>query len=173
MQEGFSYADAPMAMAAWVTDSPNVHTGRRLPLRYRFHVAMAGSLGIGGDLTRCGPGLSSQKLGASASLPIRRSGRPCNTGRSYRLARRTRTGALGAVEYIARDEIDGRRCAGMDRCAAISAYTSGPPGTACGPRAWRPLPGHRDWPVLPRCRAGRDRGQLSPTRPTSQACCCT
>jgi Melibiase len=33
-----------------VTDSPNWLTGRRLPLSFRFHVAMAGGLGIGGDL---------------------------------------------------------------------------------------------------------------------------
>ena len=32
----------------WVTDSPNPITGRKVPLRYRFHVAMAGTLGIGG-----------------------------------------------------------------------------------------------------------------------------
>jgi len=38
-------------MAAWVTDSPNVTTERATPIRFRFHVAMAGALGIGGDLT--------------------------------------------------------------------------------------------------------------------------
>ena len=37
-------------MSAWVTDSPNNLTGRRTPLRFRFHVAMAGVLGIGGNL---------------------------------------------------------------------------------------------------------------------------
>jgi alpha-galactosidase len=39
-------------MAAWVTDSPNPMTFRETPLRFRFHVAMAGVLGIGGDLTK-------------------------------------------------------------------------------------------------------------------------
>jgi alpha-galactosidase len=38
-------------MAAWVTDSPNFLTGRSVPLRYRFHVAMAGVMAVGGDLT--------------------------------------------------------------------------------------------------------------------------
>lgn len=50
IQEGFSQAYPAIAMMAWVTDSPNPLTGRELPLSFRFHSAMAGSLGIGGDL---------------------------------------------------------------------------------------------------------------------------
>jgi alpha-galactosidase len=50
IQHGFSQAYLPQAMMAWVTDSPNFLTGRALPLSFRFHVAMAGALGIGGDL---------------------------------------------------------------------------------------------------------------------------
>jgi alpha-galactosidase len=103
MQEGFSYAHAPMAMAAWVTDSPNVHTGRRLPLRYRFHVAMAGSLGIGGNLAEWSSGELAE---AKALVATYKEVRPTvQHGRSYRLAS-TRTGALGAVEYISRDGMD-------------------------------------------------------------------
>ncbi|MEV0594826.1 alpha-galactosidase [Nonomuraea cavernae] len=52
IQQGFSYLYPASAMSCWVTDSPNPITGRAVPLRYRFHVAMAGTLGIGGDLTR-------------------------------------------------------------------------------------------------------------------------
>ncbi|MEV0143386.1 MULTISPECIES: alpha-galactosidase [unclassified Nonomuraea] len=52
IQEGFSYLYPASAMSCWVTDSPNPITGREVPLRYRFHVAMAGTLGIGGDLAR-------------------------------------------------------------------------------------------------------------------------
>ena len=51
IQEGFSYAYAPRVMMCWVTDCPNLVTKRIVPLSYRFHVAMAGSLGIGGDLS--------------------------------------------------------------------------------------------------------------------------
>lgn len=40
----------PVPNAAWVTDVPNFLTGRTLPLRFRFHVAMAGVLAIGGNL---------------------------------------------------------------------------------------------------------------------------
>jgi len=52
IQHGFSQAYPPQVMMAWVTDSPNFLTGRSLPLSFRFHVAMAGALGIGGDLLR-------------------------------------------------------------------------------------------------------------------------
>ncbi|MER6000512.1 alpha-galactosidase [Nonomuraea angiospora] len=52
IQRGFSQVYPARAMAAWVTDSPNPLTGRTVPLRFRFHVAMAGALGLGGDLAR-------------------------------------------------------------------------------------------------------------------------
>ncbi|WP_425567641.1 alpha-galactosidase, partial [Nonomuraea dietziae] len=41
IQEGYSYLYPACAMSAWVTDSPNPHTRREVPLAYRFHVAMA------------------------------------------------------------------------------------------------------------------------------------
>ncbi|MFI6603391.1 alpha-galactosidase [Nonomuraea sp. NPDC050536] len=50
IQQGFSYLYPAGAMSCWVTDSPNAATRRSVPLRYRFHVAMAGTLGVGGDL---------------------------------------------------------------------------------------------------------------------------
>ncbi|SCG77018.1 alpha-galactosidase [Micromonospora inositola] len=51
IQHGFSQLYPAQVMGAWVTDSPNAATARETPLRFRFHVAMAGVLGIGGDLT--------------------------------------------------------------------------------------------------------------------------
>lgn len=50
IQHGYSQLLPAQTMSAWVTDSPNQLTGRQVPLRFRFHVAMAGVLGIGGDL---------------------------------------------------------------------------------------------------------------------------
>jgi alpha-galactosidase len=38
-------------MAAWVTDAPNLGTGRTIPLRFRCHAAMSGVMGLGGTLT--------------------------------------------------------------------------------------------------------------------------
>ncbi|MFJ9963211.1 alpha-galactosidase [Streptomyces avermitilis] len=52
IQHGFSQIYPARTMGCWVTDAPNQFTGRRLPLRFRFHAAMAGALGIGGDLER-------------------------------------------------------------------------------------------------------------------------
>ncbi|MFC8126313.1 alpha-galactosidase [Streptomyces sp. NPDC057302] len=52
IQHGYGQIYPARTMAAWVTDVPNPLTGRSMPLRYRFHVAMAGVLGLGGDLTR-------------------------------------------------------------------------------------------------------------------------
>jgi alpha-galactosidase len=50
IQHGFAQVYPTVTMAAWVTDVPNFLTGRQVPLRFRFHVAMAGVPAIGGDL---------------------------------------------------------------------------------------------------------------------------
>ncbi|RZU67082.1 alpha-galactosidase [Microterricola gilva] len=50
IQHGFSQIYPAIAMTNWVTDSPNPLTFREVPLEYRFHVAMTGILGIGGNL---------------------------------------------------------------------------------------------------------------------------
>ncbi|WP_328885741.1 alpha-galactosidase [Streptomyces sp. NBC_00316] len=52
IQHGYSQIYPARTMSAWVTDSPNPHTARITPLSHRFHIAMAGALGIGGDLSR-------------------------------------------------------------------------------------------------------------------------
>jgi alpha-galactosidase len=51
IQYGYSQIYPARTMAAWVTDSPNSLNGREVPLLFRFHVAMAGVLGVGGNLT--------------------------------------------------------------------------------------------------------------------------
>jgi alpha-galactosidase len=50
IQYGYSRAHSPRVMVNWVTDVPNQQTGRIAPLAFRFHVAMQGVLGIGGDI---------------------------------------------------------------------------------------------------------------------------
>jgi alpha-galactosidase len=50
IQYGYSRAHTPRVMVNWVTDVPNQQTGRLAPLEFRFHVAMQGVLGIGGDI---------------------------------------------------------------------------------------------------------------------------
>lgn len=54
IQYGYSHAHSPTTMVNWVTDVPNQQTGRISPLEFRFHVAMQGVLGIGGDISRWG-----------------------------------------------------------------------------------------------------------------------
>jgi alpha-galactosidase len=55
IQDGFSYAYAPGAMMAWVTDSPTWVNQRSLSLEYRFLSSMQGSLGIGANLNNWKP----------------------------------------------------------------------------------------------------------------------
>jgi len=50
IQYGFSHAHSARVMVNWVTDVPNEQTGRIAPLEFRFHVAMQGVLGIGGNI---------------------------------------------------------------------------------------------------------------------------
>ncbi|SDE01961.1 alpha-galactosidase [Glycomyces harbinensis] len=50
IHRGFAQVYPARVMGAWVTDSPNPFTRRETPLDFRFHVAMAGVLGVGGDL---------------------------------------------------------------------------------------------------------------------------
>jgi alpha-galactosidase len=100
IQEGFTQAYAPQVMMAWVTDSPNFLTGRKLPLSLRFHVAMAGALGIGGNLLDW----SETDLAEAAELiAAYKEIRPViQHGRLYRLASVLRR-PLGASQYVAPD----------------------------------------------------------------------
>ncbi|HEY4569141.1 MAG TPA: alpha-galactosidase [Kribbella sp.] len=52
IQRGFRTGFAPHLMSSWVTDAEGTHDGRARSLDFRFHVAMAGVLGIGADLSR-------------------------------------------------------------------------------------------------------------------------
>jgi alpha-galactosidase len=103
IQEGFSQAYSPQVMMAWVTDSPNPLTGRELPLSFRFHVAMAGALGIGGHLARW----SEAELAEAAELvETYKTIRPVIQGGAlYRLASAF-TGPLGAAQYLSAGAAD-------------------------------------------------------------------
>ncbi|MCU7727957.1 alpha-galactosidase [Actinoplanes sp. KI2] len=99
IQHGFAQLFPAQVMSAWVTDSPNVATGRVTPLRFRFHVAMAGVLGLGGDLTAWTP----EELAEAARLVARyKIIRPVvQHGSAYRL---TGEGALTGVHYVRGDD---------------------------------------------------------------------
>jgi alpha-galactosidase len=102
IQEGYTQAYPPQAMMAWVTDSPNFHTRRELPLRFRFHVAMAGALGVGGDLLRWTDGELSE---AAELVAAYKAIRPVvQRGRLYRLAS-VLDGPFAASQYVAGDDV--------------------------------------------------------------------
>lgn len=100
IQHGFGQLFPAQAMAAWVTDSPNGVTGRRTPLRFRFHVAMAGALGLGGDLTAW----SEEELAEAAGLvDLYKRIRPLvQRGIQHRVA--PAAGPVTAVHYAAPDD---------------------------------------------------------------------
>jgi alpha-galactosidase len=100
IQEGFSQIYPSIAMMAWVTDVPNATTGRRLPLPYRFHVAMAGSLGVGGNLKQWSPEeLDEARQLVSTYKSVRH---VVQLGHQYRLSS-TRDSPVGAVQYLGQD----------------------------------------------------------------------
>jgi alpha-galactosidase len=66
IQRAYSLVYPPQAMRAWVTDVPNFLSQRSIPLQFRFHSAMLGTLGIGCDLTKFGEAELEQAAGLVA-----------------------------------------------------------------------------------------------------------
>jgi alpha-galactosidase len=99
IQDGFSAAYAPKVMMAWVTDVPNLN-GRSTPLKFRFLVAMMGSLGIGANLNRWSDAdfaLGGQMIGFYKDIR-----ETVQQGRLYRLFS-PREGTLTANQYVSED----------------------------------------------------------------------
>ncbi|MEU3300036.1 alpha-galactosidase [Streptomyces sp. NPDC006678] len=101
IQHGFGQLHPARVMAAWVTDSPNVQlNGRVSTLRFRFVSAMAGVLGIGGDLTAWS---EDELTEARDWVELYKKIRPVvQHGELYRL--RPPEGGLSAVQYLRGDE---------------------------------------------------------------------
>ncbi|GAA2024299.1 alpha-galactosidase [Catenulispora yoronensis] len=123
IQDGFAQLYPARVMSAWVTDSPNPHTGRRIPLEFRFHVAMSGVLGIGGDLARWDEG---EFATAREMVAQYKRIRPVVQG-GIRYALGDAAGDLSGVEYVAADLAEvvvfvyrrERRFAQMERPAVL------------------------------------------------------
>ncbi|WP_369393550.1 alpha-galactosidase [Streptomyces sp. CG1] len=97
IQHGFSQIHPARVMAAWVTDSPNTQlNGRVSTLRFRFVSAMAGVLGVGGDLTEW----TEEELAESRQwVQLYKEIRPVvQHGELHRL--RPPAGGLSAVQYV-------------------------------------------------------------------------
>lgn len=154
IQQGFSQVYPARVMSAWVTDVPNQLTRLSVPLSFRFHVAMAGLLGIGGDLTRW----SEEELAEAAGLVARYKEirHLVQHGDQYRFGDPYGDGT-SAVQYAAPDGSEAVVLAFRSRPAPrIAAGAAAPAGAAAG----RPLPGHGDGRGAPRdgadgVRAGR------------------
>ncbi|GGJ55046.1 alpha-galactosidase [Streptomyces brasiliensis] len=101
IQHGFSQIHPARIMAAWVTDSPNTQlNGRVSSLRFRFVSAMAGVLGVGGDLTEW---TEEELAEARRWVEFYKDIRPVvQHGELYRL--RPPAGGLSAVQYVRGDE---------------------------------------------------------------------
>ncbi len=99
MTEGFTLAYAPLARMAWVTDAP--YAGNRVPpLEFRFHAAMLGAFGLGGNL----PSWSQEEMEQAAQLIDRYKAvrRTIQHGRFYRLLS-PRAGQLSAFQFVNQD----------------------------------------------------------------------
>jgi alpha-galactosidase len=99
IQDGFSAAYAPKVMMAWVTDVPNMN-GRSTPLKFRFLVAMMGSLGIGANLNHFSDAdfaLAARMIGEYKAIR-----QTVQQGRLFRLAS-PRDGTLTANQYVSED----------------------------------------------------------------------
>ncbi|QIY74957.1 alpha-galactosidase [Streptomyces sp. RLB1-33] len=101
IQHGFSQIHPARIMAAWVTDSPNAQlNGRISALRFRFVSAMAGVLGVGGDLADWS---EAELVEAREWVGLYKEIRPVvQRGDLYRL--RPPEGGLSAVQYVRGDE---------------------------------------------------------------------
>ncbi|WP_412747736.1 alpha-galactosidase [Krasilnikovia sp. M28-CT-15] len=101
IQHGHTQVYTAATMVAWVTDSPNPLTGREVPLRFRFHVAMTGVLGIGGDLTTWSP---DELTAAREMVTVYRDIRPVvQHGELHRL--RPPHSAMSALQYVHENRI--------------------------------------------------------------------
>ena len=97
IQEGFSYAYCAKIMEAWVTNEVNWLNHRQLPLKYRFHSAMTGNLGIGDNLFDW---TNAEKDEARQLIGLYKEIRDIvQHGRQYRLLS-PKTSHLAAVMYI-------------------------------------------------------------------------
>ncbi|MEV6006569.1 alpha-galactosidase [Streptomyces sp. NPDC051976] len=98
IQHGFTQLHPARVMAAWVTDSPSPLLNHRASsLRFRFVSAMAGVLGIGGDLLEWS---EDERAEAASWVSLYKTVRPVvQYGDLYRL-RPPGDGGLSAVQYV-------------------------------------------------------------------------
>ena len=96
IQDGYSRVFPANTMEAWVTDADK----GVLPLEFRFHVSMLGTLGLGGHLAKW---TEAERDTARAQVALYKSLREVvQRGDVYRL-RSAQQGAFSAVQYVSKD----------------------------------------------------------------------
>jgi alpha-galactosidase len=103
IQHGFTHIHPARVMAAWVTDSPNAMLNHRASsLRFRFLSAMAGVLGVGGDLVKW---TEAELAEARDWIALYKRIRPVvQYGALHRLRAPGAADGLSAVQYVHGDE---------------------------------------------------------------------
>ncbi|MDZ4770589.1 MAG: alpha-galactosidase [Chloroflexota bacterium] len=100
IQHGYSHIFPANTMEAWVTDSGAAW----MPLAFRFHVSMCGSLGVGGHLLRW---TEAKRAEAAVHIARYKQIRPIvQSGDQYRLIT-PEDGAYSAVQYMSKDTSEG------------------------------------------------------------------
>ncbi|HEX2906658.1 MAG TPA: alpha-galactosidase [Phototrophicaceae bacterium] len=100
IQEGFSQVYPANTMEAWVTDSGD----KFVPLSFKFHVSMCGSLGVGGHLLHW---TEAERAEAARWIALYKDIRPLvQFGDQYRL-RSPHAHAFSAVQYMSKDKSEG------------------------------------------------------------------
>ena len=102
IQYGYTQAYPVKTMLAWVTDSPNAITKRKLSVRYRCHSAMCGVMSLGGALTEW----TEQELAETKQLiaEYKQIRHIIQDGDLYRL--REPQSRLAALQYVSRDRTE-------------------------------------------------------------------
>ena len=116
IQEGTSYILPGRVMSDWVTDTPADRQVNEIPLRYRFHVAMLGMLGIGGHLSHWS---TADLQEAARWIDVYKKIRPLiqDGEQDWLIAPSEHNGEIGIVEYRSRER---------DRAVVIALRKSNP-----------------------------------------------
>ncbi|MBI3172516.1 MAG: alpha-galactosidase [Chloroflexi bacterium] len=100
IQEGYSHFLPAITMEAWVTDWNEGF----VPLEFRFHVSMCGSLGVGGNLLNWN---DADRALATECIRQYKEIRPIvQLGEQYRLLS-PQMGPFSAVQYVSQDKAEG------------------------------------------------------------------
>lgn len=102
IQDSYAYMYPIKAMRAWVTDCPNFLSKRSIPMKFRFHSSMMGTLGIGCNLLK----LSEEELDTCKTMiqEYKRIRHIIQDGKFYRLKTNFNDNDYKCFEYARKEE---------------------------------------------------------------------